>query len=106
MPRRLSNEAIKKQIMETLLQYRGKVCNVELDSFVGQDLGISGEDSVELLEEVRERYGVDLLPLVKDMTVLMPPNFVDRLLGRKHGAPMADMTVAQVIDYVLKNRAD
>lgn len=75
--------------------------SISLDAFLSKDLGVTGGDGVQILYELEDRFSVDLHPLVDSVTVRRPLTFVDRLLRRKEGKATADLTVKQLIEYIV-----
>lgn len=98
-----SNEEARERVIATLRKYSGKR-DVSNDAFIGRDLGITGGDSVEFLDEIEEKFGIDLAPLIDARKRLRPADWLDRLLGRKHGGETVDLTVSEVVDHVLAHR--
>lgn len=94
-----SGEALEEKIMSFLKGFSGRPV-VELDQFIGRDIGIHGGDGVQILYELEEKFGVDLNPLIDSVTVYSPPSWFDRLCGRAHGPPAADVTVRQLVEYI------
>ena len=96
---------LAKEIISILKDYSGRKA-IELDQMIGRDVGINGSDGVLILYELEERFGVDLNPLVEAHTSFLPPTWFDRLRGRKHGPPNADLTVRQLIDFIEARTAE
>lgn len=95
-------QRLEDQILETLRAYSGSK-SVSLDQLIGRDLGIVGLDGVLILDELEEKFAVDLNPLIEAHTSFLQPSWLDRLRGRKHGRPNADLTVGELIDYITAN---
>ena len=89
-----------EEIISVICGFSGRR-TVFLDQLIGRDLGIYGLDGVEILYELEERFGVDLDPLVKAHMTYLPPTWWDRLRGRSQGPPVADMTVGELVEYIL-----
>ncbi len=94
-------KSLEEEIISILKRYSGRR-TVELDQMIARDVGIYGGDGVEIANELEEIYKIDLDPLIQAHTTFLPPNWFDRLRGRKHGPPNADLTVRELIDYIAK----
>ena len=75
--------------------------HVDMDQMIGRDVGVYGFDGILLAEEVEEMFDVDLNPLIEVHTTYLPPNWWDRLIGRKQGPRSTDVRVRELIDYVV-----
>lgn len=93
---------VESRIITLLRQFSGKD-EVHLNHMVNKDLGIDGWDGIDIIEIIEETFRLDLRPLIDSVTTFLPPTWWDKLLGRKHGAPVADITVRDLIDYVSRN---
>lgn len=91
---------LEEEIVLVLKKYssRGTIAH---DQLIGRDVGIYGGDGVQILYELEDRFKVDLKPLIDSVTVFRPPNWLDRLRGRKEGPAHADLTVGQLIEYIV-----
>jgi len=94
-------QGLEGQVLTVLQVYSGSK-NISLDQMIGRDLGIVGLDGVLILDELEEKFGIDLDPLIQTHTTFLPPDWFDRLRGRKHGPPNADLTVRELIDHIAK----
>lgn len=101
----LGFEDIEVATLPILRRYSGKKA-VYLDQMVTKDLGIEGWDSIAVLEELEEKFEVDLRPLVDSVTTYLPPTWWDKLWGRKRGAPIADISVRELIDYIARHSGE
>jgi hypothetical protein len=95
--------SLETEIVLFLKGFSGKKV-IELNHFLSRDVGIYGGDGVQILYELEDKFGVNLQPLIDANTVFQSPNWFDRLRGRKHGPPIADLTVKQLIDYIVSER--
>lgn len=95
---------LEREIVSYLQDFSG-MKSIDLDQMLSRDIGICGADGVQILYELEDRFGVELTPLVEANTVLLPPTWLDRLQGRKHGPAVADLTVRQLIDYIAGARS-
>ena len=91
--------SLEEQVISILKDISG-ARTVSPDQMVGRDVGIYGMDGVEAVEELEQRFEIDLDPLIQAHTHFLPPRWFDRLRGRKHGPPNADLTVRELIDYI------
>lgn len=98
----IANEQdLEEQVISILKNISGAK-TITVDQMIGRDVGIYGGDGVEAVEELEEKFGIDLDPLIQAHTQFLPPRWFDRLRGRKHGPPNADLTVRELIDYIAK----
>lgn len=101
----LAYEDIESTTLTLLSKYSGKKI-VQADQMVNKDLGIEGWDSIAILEELEELYKLDLHPLIDSVTTYLPPTWWDKLWGKARGAPIADLTVRELIDYVARHAGE
>ena len=94
-----SAQELEGQVISILKDISGAKA-VTPDQMIGRDVGIYGLDGIEAAEQLEEKFGIDLDPLIQAHTQFLPPRWFDRLRGRKHGPPIADMTVRELIDYI------
>lgn len=90
---------LEEAVVSLLKDYSGKK-DIGLDQLIGREVGISGWDGVDILYQLEESFKVDLNPLMESSEDFLPPSCLDRLLGRKHGRPYADLTVRELINYI------
>jgi hypothetical protein len=67
---------------------------------IGQEIGLNGGDSVQFLDELEDRFGVSLEPLVQGKIIRDPPSSIRRLLELP-GRQISDFTVAELVDYLV-----
>jgi hypothetical protein len=99
-------EHVTEQVLTTLREFLPRTTPLDRDKLIGAGLGITGWDSIDLIERLEHDFQLDLRPLVDANTVHLKPRLIDRLLGREHGPPDADVTVGQLIDYIAQHAAD
>jgi hypothetical protein len=94
------SRSIEERIIAIIRSFVGPHVLVTHDKLVGQDLGISGGDSVEFLDELEINFEIDLDKLVLQSTFHSEPSWIGRLLGKKEGRAVADLTVGELIRYI------
>lgn len=94
-----SRERLEEQVISILRDISG-ARTIALDQMISRDVGIYGLDGVVALEALEEEFGINLDPLIKAHTNFLPPRWFDRLRGRKHGPPNADLTIRELVDYI------
>ena len=55
-------ETILNSVLEVVLEFGGLSSADAADKLLGADHGITGWDSIELMETLEETYGIDLRP--------------------------------------------
>lgn len=80
--------------------------SVHLEEMIGQDIGVHGSDGILLVEMVEDRFDLDLSPLIDANTKFLPPTWWDRLRGRTHGPPVADVKVRELVEYVMQHKGE
>jgi hypothetical protein len=88
-----------------LRDYSGKK-TVNPDQMINRDIGIYGWDGILILEELEEKFDLDLQPLVDSVTTYLPPTWWDKLRGRTRGSRVTDLTVRELIDYVASHAGE
>jgi hypothetical protein len=91
------NQQLTNEVIEIIAKYVPKNSAISMNSYIGRELGITGWDSIDLLEEIEGRYGVDLRPFMESVSYFLKPRLVDKMLGRPRGPVEADATVEQLI---------
>lgn len=94
---------LEEEIISCLKDFSGRR-TIHLDDWISRDIGIYGGDGVEILYELEDRFKVDLNALIDAATTYPPPTWWDRLCGRKHGWPRADVTVRAMTEYIAQYR--
>lgn len=94
-----NSQDLETEIFLFLKDFSGRK-SIELDHLLSRDVGIYGGDGVQILYELENRFNIDLKPLIDSNTVQSSPSWFDRLIGRKHGPTVTDLTVRQLIDYI------
>jgi hypothetical protein len=94
-----SRESLEEQVISILRGISG-ARTIDLDQMISRDVGIYGLDGVMAVEALEEQFGIDLDPLINAHTNFLPPRWFDRLRGRTHGPPNADLTVRELVDYI------
>ena len=90
---------LEEAIVSVLKDFSGRSV-IDVDEMIGRDLGIRGGDGVQILYELEERFKIDLEPLIQSSTTYLPPSWLDRLRGRKHVLPTADVSVRELVCYI------
>jgi hypothetical protein len=96
------HETLEAEIMAILKRYSGRK-TIALDGMIGRDVGIYGGDGVQAAEEIEEKFNVDLRPLIEEHSTNRGPSWIDRLLGRRRGRQVADMSVRDLVEFVARN---
>ena len=97
-----TSDRLAQDVLAVLRRYSGRR-EIGLDQMISRDVGIGGGDGVQLLEELEERFGTDLDPLMQAEARYLPRRWIDRLRGRDHGPRSVDLTVRRLIDYIAAN---
>ncbi len=98
---------MESEIIAFLSEFTGvKEERISLDTLINDDLGVDGDDGIELLEEFSERFGVDLSPISETyfgpegysigFLVLWPYYLYQRIKGYKPKA-IAPLPVRQLV---------
>jgi hypothetical protein len=90
---------VKGEVLAILQRYSKKQ-SIKEEEFVGRDVGIRGDYSIDLLYELEDRFGIDLDPLIQEHSSFLPPTWFDRLRGKENGPSDSDVTVKQLTDYI------
>lgn len=96
----IDKAAIDTDIVYIIKNISGRK-EVQLDHFICKDVGIYGLDGVIIIEEVEERFDLDLSQFIEENTVFLPRSWWDRLLRRPHGPRITDVRVRDLVDYVV-----
>ena len=96
-----NTRALYDRVILVLKSYSGKR-EIELDQMLYRDIGIYGGDGVEIADDLEDAFNVDLEPLIKQHTRVLPAGWLRRLLG-KPGPSYTDMTVRELIDYIAEH---
>jgi hypothetical protein len=91
--------AIETDIVSIIQNISGRK-DVQLDHFIHKDVGIYGSDGIIVLEEIEERFDLDLSEFVAENSTFLPRTWWDRVLRRPHGARYTDVRVKDLVDYV------
>lgn len=92
--------SVEETVLSILRSFVGTRVAIDRQKLIGRELGISGGDSVELLDELEEKFGVDLNPLVEKATLHLEPSWFDRIRGREQGPAVADVTVGDLVQFI------
>lgn len=96
-----NDQSLEEQVVSILKGISGRK-TITPDQMIGRDVGIHGFDGVVAVESLEEQFGIDLDPLIQAHTKFLPPRWFDRLRGRTHGPPNADLTVTELVDYIAR----
>lgn len=90
---------LEDKLVSILKQFSGWR-QIDLDALIGRDIGIYGGDSIDLLYKLEDEFKVDLNPLVDKYAIPLKPTWIDKIVGRKSGSFVSDVSARELIDYV------
>lgn len=94
--------SIEERVLVVLRSFVGPGASLDLTRLIGSELGISGGDSIELLDELEAKFQVDLDPLIQQTSFPLKLTLFERLLGKKEGRQVAEFSIGDLIQYIEK----
>jgi hypothetical protein len=92
-------DEIRNTVFQLLFEYSGKRSITE-DSMISADLHIRGGDAVQALDELEDRFNVDLRPLI-ERDPMERTGLLHRLFGVPPRRSGVDVSVRELIDYLV-----
>ena len=98
---KVTKEDVERQVLDIAKSFRGKNSVILPSDYLGADAGIVGGDSVEFLDEVEARFGVDLKPLVERGPPPRRQPWWTWISGTPITKTGVDVTVNELVDYIV-----
>lgn len=98
------NNDLFEGVLQIISSYTGKPPEtIDVDAKIGADIGLNGGDSVQFLDEIEERFGADLSPLIEKHKKPNKRGFL-RMLFRMEPDYSSDFTVRQLVKFISELR--
>jgi hypothetical protein len=95
----VADETLREVLMVVSAYVGTPPSALDVDAKIGSELGLSGGDSVEFLDQIEFKFGIELEPLVRRYQRLERPSWIARLFGFPP-AYSTDFSIRQLVGFL------